>query len=103
MITISEPPNDGESKENQNNTQKKSIEQQAAENVAKALAIENAKLKHELSSFDSEFFEELEDLKLKCAELQVSSFKKLTIHSSIHQYIQFFYLISFIYYFRILF
>lgn len=52
----------------------KSVEQQAAENVAKALAIENAKLKAELSAFDADFFEELEDLKLKYSELQVSFF-----------------------------
>jgi hypothetical protein len=48
--------------------EEKTIEQRAAENVAKALALENAKLKAELSAFDREFFEELEDLKLKCSE-----------------------------------
>ena len=50
----------------------KTIEMIAAENVARALAVENAKLKAELSSFDREFFEELEDLKLKYSELQTS-------------------------------
>jgi hypothetical protein len=51
-------------------TEEKTIEQRAAENVAKALAVENAKLKAELSAFDREFFEELEDLKLACSEQQ---------------------------------
>lgn len=46
----------------------KPIEQLAAENVAKALALENAKLKAELSAFDKEFFDELEDMKLLLSE-----------------------------------
>lgn len=49
----------------------KTIEQVAVENVATSLAIENARLKQELSAFDRDFFEELEDLKYKYAKLQV--------------------------------
>ena len=49
----------------------KTIEQVAVENVATALAIENARLKGELSAFDRDFFEELEDLKYKYSKLQV--------------------------------
>jgi hypothetical protein len=49
----------------------KPLEQQAAENVATAFAMENARLKAELSAFDREFFDELEELKYKYAQLQV--------------------------------
>jgi hypothetical protein len=51
----------------------KTIEQVAVENVATSLAIENARLKQELSAFDRDFFEELEDLKFKYTKLQVFS------------------------------
>ena len=53
----------------------KSIREVAAENVATQLALENARLKQELGAFDSEFFEELEDLKFKYAKLQVGVFE----------------------------
>ena len=49
----------------------KSLREIAAENVATQLAIENERLKKELGAFDSEFFEELEDLKYKYSKLQV--------------------------------
>jgi hypothetical protein len=61
-----------EKKELSPNPESKTIEMIAAENVARALAVENAKLKAELSAFDREFFEELEDLKLKYSELQTT-------------------------------
>lgn len=66
--------NNAKDKSNATTTEKeteKSIREIAAENVAAQLALENERLKHELSAFDSEFFEELEDLKFKYAKLQV--------------------------------
>lgn len=60
-----------ENHRNATDDNEKSIREQAAENVATQLALENARLKQELGAFDSEFFEELEDLKFKYAKLQV--------------------------------